>query len=180
MVNTVGNNSGSRGKIYVGKDKTRIEGMGQGSHGGAVIVNYATQTSDVLMPERKMYMEMPVGHGLAQQRVNFIRLLDVDNACDQWLKLNNKNNGTCHKVGNATVDGRSTVEYEATSSNGETGHVWLDKSLHFPIKWQGKDSTFQLQNIKEGAQPASLFEIPSDYQKFQMPAGMQNMPQQPH
>ena len=36
-------------------------------------------------------------------------------------------------------------------------------------------TSFELQNIKEGSQPDSLFAIPSDYQKFDMGNMMRGM-----
>ncbi len=177
LVQTKGNNPGSVGKIYVGADKMRIESQRKGGDSAVIIVNYVTQTSDVLMPERKMYMETTAGQGPGLQRNwNFFRALDVDNACSDWLKMVHKPNGTCHKVGSDPVNGRSAVKYEGASATGEVEDVWLDKSLRFPIKWEGKNSGGEMQNIKEGSQPGSLFEVPSGYQKFQMPAGMPGMP----
>jgi len=172
----------NRTKIYVTKDKWRIEGLQEGRMGGAIITNLVTRTSDILMPERKMYMEFPQGQGPAGQRLmNFYHARDIDNACSDWLKLPYNQGGTCHKVGPETVNGRSTVKYEGTNGKGESGAVWFDKKIAFPIKWEGqKGGSGELQNIKEGAQPASLFEIPSDYQKFQMPAGMPNPPNMPN
>ncbi len=181
MVQTKGNNNpGSVGKVYVGKDKMRFESQRKGGGSAVVLINYATQTTDVLMPERKMYMETTAGQVPGMQRnYTFFRTLDVDNACADWLKMVHKPNATCHKVGNDTVNGRSTVKYEGTSASGEVGNVWLDKSLRFPIKWEEKDRGGEMQNIKEGKQPASLFEVPSDYQKFQMPMGMPGMTGEP-
>ncbi len=80
-------------------------------------------------------------------------------------------------MGNEQVNGRSTVKYEGTDSKGEKGSVWLDSKVRFPIKWQGKDGSGELQNIQEGPQPASLFEIPAGYNKFEMPQGMMQRPQ---
>ncbi len=55
---------------------------------------------------------------------------------------------------------------------------WIDKKLHVPIKSLHADGTsWELQNLKEGAQPATLFEIPSGYQKFDM-GGMMGRPGQ--
>jgi hypothetical protein len=176
VVNTKESGNQSHAKIYVTKDKWRIEGLQEGRMGGAIITNLVTRTSDVLMPERKMYMEFPQGQGPAGQRLmNFYHARDIDDACSDWLKLPYNQGGTCHKVGSETVNGRSTVKYEGTNAKGETGAVWFDKKIAFPIKWEGKNGGGELQNIKEGSQPSSLFEIPSDYQKFQMPAGMPNM-----
>jgi len=168
-------------KMFVTKDKMRFESQDKNARGGgAVIINLATQMSTILIPERKMYMEFPQGQGPAGPRIsNFFRARDIDDACSEWLKLPYNQGGTCKKIGSDTVNGRSAIKYEGTNSKGETGDVWLDKKIAFPVKWQNKSGEGELQNIKEGSQPPSLFEIPSDYQKFQMPAGMPGMPS-PH
>jgi hypothetical protein len=180
IVNTKDGGSQNHARVYVTKDKWRIEGLQEGRMGGAVITNLATRMSDILITDRKVYMEFPQGQGPAGQRMwSFYHARDIDNACTEWLKLPYNQGGTCHKVGSDTVNGRSTVRYTGTNSKGETGSVWFDKKISFPIKWEGeKGGSGELQNIKEGSQPAALFEIPSDYQKFQMPGGMPNMP--PH
>jgi hypothetical protein len=164
-------------KIYVTKTKMRFESSQPGNRGGAVIVNLSTQTADILMPERKMYMESAQSQVPGSQRKwAFFRTMDPENACPDWLKMQTQQNKTCEKVGHETVNGRNTVKYTGTSANGDSGTVWVDPKLAFPIKWESKNDSWQLQDINEGSQPASLFEIPSDYQKFQMPAGMANMP----
>src|SRR5208337_798360 len=162
----------SQGKIYMAKDKMRMEPRQQSGPGGVLIVNLATQTSAVLMPGQKMYMEMPYGQGPQRQAFNFFRTSDVGNACGDWQKLATNRGGTCRKVGNETVNGRNTVKYEGTQADGTTSYVWLDPSLRFPVKWQGKNAEGELRNINVGSQPASLFEIPAGYQKMQMPMGM--------
>jgi hypothetical protein len=128
------------------------------------------------MPERKTYMEFPQGQGPQQRAFNYFRAGDVQNACDDWQKLATNHGATCKKIGSETVNGRSTVKYEGTSSTGDTNYFWLDPSLRFPVKWQGKNGTGELRNISVGSQPSSLFEIPAGFQKFQMPAGMPGMP----
>jgi len=166
----------SEGKIYVTKDKMRFESEGGNDRNAVAIVNFATRTNRVLMPTQKMYIEMPGGMGPAAQRTrNFFRPADPENACSDWMKLTTKPGAECHKVGSATVNGRNTVEYEAKSSDGGAGHIWLDRKIVFPVKWDDKDGGGgELRNIKEGSQPASLFEIPSDYQKMDL--GSMGMP----
>lgn len=156
-------------KIFASKDKMRIEGQGQSGHTGTVIVNYTAQTMDILVPERKMYIESPFGQGPGARRMyNFFRAVDVENACDEWQKMATKPGGKCQKIGNEAVNGRSTVKYQGTSADGDISYVWIDPKLRFPVKWQDKNSGGELRNIQEGAQPASLFEVPSDYQKMDM------------
>lgn len=167
----------NRATVYVTKDRMRVESQGQNGREGVFIVNFATQTSDVLMPEHKMYMEMHSNQGPGAQRTwAYFRAADVDNACSDWLKMSARPYADCHKVGNETVNGRNTVKYQGTSQSGEVYTVWLDSKLAFPIKWQGKNGGGEMQNIKVGSLSASLFEIPPDYQKMQMPMGMPGMP----
>jgi hypothetical protein len=162
-----GNTSSAR--VYFAKDKMRIEPHDKDPKSmGAFIMNFSTQTSTVIMASQHMYMEMPVGTMNEKGAYNFFRTGDVENACGDWLKLEKNHGGTCHKVGNETVNGRSTVKYEGTNSNGETSEVWLDPKLRFPVKWTGKNGTGEMQNIQEGSQPASLFEIPSGFTKMDM------------
>ena len=162
-------------KIYASKDKLRFEGFQQNGHTGAMIINLAAQTTDILIPERKMYVESTIGHGPGSQRMfNFFRAGDVENACDEWQKLATKPGGKCRKIGNEVVNGRSTIKYEGTAADGEVTYVWIDPKLRFPVKWQEKNGGGELRNIEEGTQPASLFVIPSDYQKMDM--GNMRMP----
>lgn len=167
-------------KIYFAKDKVRIEPTANGqSRGGSVIINLTTQTNTVLMDQQHMYMEMPVQMQQGQGKVvyNFFRTGDADNACSDWAQLPRNKGGNCHKIGSDTVNGRSTVKYEATNANGDSGTFWIDPKLRFPVKWQGKNSDGELRNIQEGSQPASLFEVPAGYTKFDMNGMMNQRPQ---
>jgi hypothetical protein len=170
----------TQAKIYFAKDKIRIESQNSSPHGGgAVIMNFATQTATVLISQQHMYMEMPAQ--TQGQRMNyasaFFRAGDVENACGDWQKMGSHQGSSCHKVGNDTVDGRNTVKYESTNASGDVSHFWLDPKLRFPVKWEGKGNSGELRNIQEGAQPASLFEIPAGFTKMDM-GGMMQM--QPH
>jgi hypothetical protein len=163
-------------KIYFAKDKMRIESQTASAHGGgAVIMNYATQTGTVLMPQQHMYMEMPVQAQSQRLGVTaaFFQTGDVENACGDWQKIGNHQGSSCHKVGSDSVNGRSTVKYETTNASGDVSHFWLDPKLRFPVKWQGKTNSGELRNIQEGTQPASLFEIPAGFSKMDMGGMMQ-------
>jgi hypothetical protein len=181
MVDTQKEGKPTTAKLYFAKDKLRIESQTAGAHGpGVIIMNYAKQTVIALMAQRQMYMEMPAQ---AQNKAmgaaaGFFQAGDVENACGDWQKMGHEGN-SCHKVGSDSVNGRSTVKYETTNASGDVSHFWLDPKLRFPVKWEGKNSGGELRNIQEGSQPASLFEVPAGYTKFEMPAGMGGM-QQPH
>jgi hypothetical protein len=152
----------TQAKIYFAKDKIRIESQNGGPHGGgAVIMNFATQTAIVLMAQQHMYMEMPAqaqGQRMAYASA-FFQAGDVENACGDWQRMGHNQGSSCHKVGNEAVNGRDTVKYESTSVNGDISHFWLDPKLRFPVKWENKSSSGEMRNIQEGAQPSSLFEI---------------------
>ncbi len=164
-------------KVYFGKDKMRFDSPARGGDamgGGAMIVDYKSESWTVLMDKQHMYMQMPSQMMEKHGMFHFFRSGDVENACAEWQAMENNKGGTCHKVGHETVNGRETVKYEGTNAKGEAGTYWLDSKVRFPIKWQGKNDSGELQNIKEGSQPSSLFEIPSDYKKFDM-GNMGNM-----
>ena len=66
------------------------------------------------------------------------------------------------------MNGRSCDKWELTSKQGKQT-VWIDPKLHFPIRSVSADgNTMDLTNIKEGSQPASLFEFPAGYTKMDL------------
>jgi len=165
-------------KVYFGKDKLRFDSADPDPRsGGSVIFDLDKESWVVLMAKQHMYMEMPSKMMERRGMFEFFRSGDVESACSDWLKQQRNKGGTCHKVGSETVNGRSTVKYEGTNPSGDTNTVWLDSKLRFPVKWQGKNNGGELQNIKEGAQPASLFEIPDGFTKFDMGSMMQKQNQ---
>src|SRR5581483_4892491 len=155
-------------KIYMGKDKMRLESSDASErHGGAIIVDFANQKTYILMPEQKMYMESNP-QDLGMHRINeLLRPVDPNNACPAFEAAETSEHITsCRKIGTDTVNGRTAIKYEGTTKEGGTGYVWIDPKLHFFLKWEGKDGSGELRNIKEGPQSASLFELPAGYQKF--------------
>jgi len=165
-------------KVYFGKDKMRFDSEDSDPRsGGPVIFDFSNESWVVLMTKQHMFMQMPSQMMEKRGMFHFFRTGDVENACSDWLKLRHSEHGTCRKVGNESVNGRNTVKYEGTNDNGETSTVWLDSKLRFPLKWQGKNSGGELQNIQEGSQPSSLFEIPAGFTKFDMGSMMQKQNQ---
>jgi hypothetical protein len=169
LVNTDDGKTKTDGKIYVDDNHMRMEGQGEQGRSGIVVMNYTTGVVDVIVPEQHMYMETKIGQGPAQRNLQLFRILDVENACPDWQRIQKENGetSTCRKVGDETLEGRSTVKYVGTS-NGKTSTVWIDKSLKYPIQWQDENSKGELQNIHEGSQPATLFAIPPGYQKMDL------------
>jgi hypothetical protein len=174
IVNNTKAGSPVQARAYFSKDKMRFDAQEKGAKDkGAVIINFATHTYLVVMANQHMYMEMPAQTMDQRGMYSFFQTGDVENACSDWLKLSKNVGGTCHKVGNDSVNGRSAIKYEGTNSSGETSQVWLDPKLRFPVKWQEKNGGGELRNIQEGPQPASLFEIPAGFTKMDLGGMMQ-------
>jgi len=173
VINKKTENEGPK-KIYAGNGKERVEVESSNPMMGhtAVILDESQNKYTVLMTERHMYMDasaMMVRPLITQ----FWHVQDVNDACPQWRKTAEqagtlKNWGGCTKVGNDTLNGRSAVKYEGVSNKGEKGYIWVDTKLHCVVKTEDTSGGIELHNIEEGAQPASLFEIPAGYTKFEM------------
>jgi len=174
------------GKLYSTKDKVRWEMQERNERMGptALVFDEAQSKSFVLMEQHHMYMDSgPWMMAKTPVVTQFWHVQDVNDACPQWKKTaeqfkTDQNWGSCTKVGSDTVDGRSTVKYQGVSKDGKTTYYWIDTKLKCVIKADSGSGSFELRNIQEGSQPASLFEIPAGYQKFDMGAMMGKMGQQ--
>src|SRR5271165_6157446 len=96
--------------LSVSKDKMRIDAKSHSGPGGVVIMNFTTQTVDILVPERQMYIESVNGQGpggpMMQKSFNFFRPTNVEDACPAWKQMASNSSGTCQKIGHDTVNGR--------------------------------------------------------------------------
>ena len=151
-------------KIYVSGDKVRVENVPSAGSAPSIL-DMTTRVTRIVIADKKTYMQGPPGISL-QRGYAFFRAADVENACDLWLKLVFRPGSSCRKVGPATVNGRSAVEYEGKSPEGDPSHVWLDTKLAFPIKWDSKGGGGSLRDIQEGPQPAALFDVPDTFKKI--------------
>ena len=149
-------------KVTVSGTKVRLDTEGR-AQANYAILNLAKRQSSMVLTDNKSYIISQPGH--LQSSIPFFVVDDPENACPAWEKSMNKP-GTCKKVGDDTVNGRNAVKYTGTTDNGENGTAWIDRRLHFVIKWEGDKSAAELKNIQEGPQSASLFLIPTDYEKI--------------
>jgi hypothetical protein len=169
-----------QGKFYMTANKVRVDAEQPGRPHATVILDMATRTNIVVIPERRMYIEQPESASFQRQAYDFFRPSDVNNACVDWQQLPANRGITCRKIGNEVVNGRNTVKYEGSRPGQGTGYVWFDPALRFPIKWQGNNGSGELRNIAVAPQPASLFEVPAGYQKMNAPAAGRPPNAQPH
>lgn len=88
-------------------------------------------------------------------------------------------------LGDTKQGGRSVEKWELTSRHGnQTSRSvsYVDPKLNAVIRLESGEQAMALTNIKEGPQPANLFEIPRDYRKVtpeearRMGTGGQGMP----
>lgn len=152
-------------KVYVSGERLRFETTTQ-AHAGVAIMDLEKHTSLMLVPATKTYVTSAVARGRGP--MPFFRPSDAENACEAWEKQVGKP-GSCTKVGDETINGRSAVKYKGTTANGDTGFFWLDRQLNFVTKWEGEQTAAEFRNVKEGQQDASLFAVPSDYEKIDVP-----------
>lgn len=152
----------AQSKVSVKGPRVRLDTEGQ-SQANFAILNLTLRQSSMVIPATKSYVVSQPGH--LQSSIPFFIVEDPEDACPAWEK-SMKAPGTCKKLGDDTINDRSTVKYSGTTDNGETGTAWIDRKLHFVIKWDGEKSAAELKNIQEGPQSASLFEIPTDYEKI--------------
>lgn len=162
----------THGKMYFGGTRVRID-TNAGGREVQIINDLAKKTSYMIMPQQKMYMEMsatgPMG---AHSRTPDVKPVDPNNPCA------NQEGVTCKKVGSETVNGRSCDKWEFRGEHRKQT-VWIDQKLHFPVKSVTSDGTIvEMTNIKEGAQPASLFQVPAGYQKMDMGGMMRQRPEE--
>lgn len=163
------------GKIYFGGKHIRFD-MNSPRGEMIMITDADKKTSYMIMPAQKMYMEMNT-QGMPNRRgprMPDVKSYDPTNPCAS------REGYTCKKVGTETVNGRTCDKWEFTENSGNGKEtVWIDQKLHFPVKTVSADGgTTEFTNIKEGAQDASLFEVPAGYQKMDMGGMMGRRPPQ--
>ncbi len=139
------------GKIYASGDKLRYE-MPQ----AITISRLDRQTSYVLMPSEKMYMEQK-----------------IDPAAAAKAGMNTQGELERVPMGKEMVDGRMTDKFKISyaDANGPmTVYQWMD-AQGLPAKVESQDGSWgvEYRNVKHGQQSEQLFEVPADYQKFAMP-----------
>ncbi|GAC1661830.1 MAG: hypothetical protein NVS9B4_14630 [Candidatus Acidiferrum sp.] len=163
MVDSDKNGAKSQRKLYVTAGKMRMDGT-SGQPG--MIADYGTQTAYILMPKEKMYMQMNMQDGKNPMAASFSLFAPTNpnDPCAQWKKV--VTDLTCKKIGTENLDGRSVDKWEGVRAHGEKGFLWFDPKLQFVTKMDSQDHLIEFKNIQEGAQPANLFNVPSDYRKM--------------
>ncbi len=162
----------STGKIYWGSGKIRFDMNAEG-HDVSMIQDVAKKTSYLVMHQQRMYMEAGAANAMGgRMHAPDLKAYDPNNPCAAEPGY------TCKKVGAETVNGRSCDKWQFTGPNGDRT-VWIDQKLHFPIRTVSSEGgEMDITNVKEGSQPASLFQVPAGYMKMDMGGMMGRRPPQ--
>jgi hypothetical protein len=151
-------------KTYYSKGRVRTESVGR--QGPSISIMDSTHgTMWMLDPTKKTAIDMSamIEAGKEMKKTGSI---DPNNPCASMME-----SCTNKDLGAETVNGRSTEKWMFTfvlAGKTYTSYNWIDKKLSAPIKSQSEGSSMEVRDIKEGAQPDSLFEIPADYRKTTM------------
>ena len=158
---------GAAARLNVANHKARIEMAGASD--GFFLSDTDLGTALFVRTSRHLYMD-------ARQSTLLTRIfvaVDPRDPCRQWQAAAATAGGAssgewhCELVERAGVDHREIIEYRVLTPDGQSSHGWIDSTIDYPVKWRAADgSGFALENILRGAQPGTLFSIPSDYRKL--------------
>src|SRR5271169_3502074 len=135
------------GKAFFSKDRYRID---MENHNTSMIVRIDKKVIWTIMPNRKTYMEKAYDDMKDRPMVEQKMVGEVERK----------------QVGAETIDGHPTKKYLVTRKSGIGQHQvysWWATDMNFSIKTAAVDGSWsqEYKNIKIGAQPDSLFEVPA-------------------
>jgi len=156
VMNTDIEGTTTSGIMYFKNGRYRMEGV-EAEEELIIIVDERTGITRILSPEKKQYVEIPVGHlrSLANdpfQAVRHAALL-----------------GEQRFVRSERLEGHMCDYYKIIVDDQEVMASWVSATLGFPVKiiTMGEPSrTVELTNILDRPLEDSLFEIPPDYVKI--------------
>ncbi len=154
-----------KSKVFATPTRERRE-MNQGGTNMIMITRLDKKVVWTLMPEQKMYMEMPIQESSDKSDLSAYKIEQTP-------------------LGQETIDGQSTDKSKIimTHSSGSKfgGFMWTTKDgilakIDAIAVDKGSKERFKMEqtNIKVGKQPADLFEIPRGFQAMNM-GGMGDM-----
>ena len=164
-------------KLFVGNKQARLDrpSTKDETNGiGSLLIDFDHQFLFLVIPQSKMYLQIAGSNGTPFYRGAWMfRPSSPDNPCGGWVSEANQRGITlrCQRAGEEAVNGRPTQRWDATIPDGGHGSLWYDPKLNFIVKVLrtskgGVQSAYELQNIKEGTQPQTLFEFPAGYRQF--------------
>jgi hypothetical protein len=121
-------------------------------------------------PARRVFMEARQSSPLAPILV----VVDPDNPCPRWQTValitglgGEAQFWQCRRLEAARIGAHDTVRYQAIAPDARSYDVWIDQTLHFPIRVRATvGAVVDITDIVEAPQPPSAFEIPAGFTKF--------------
>ena len=155
------------GKVYVAGGKERIETPDHTD--GFFVIDRAAPSAYFVQPLSRQFMDARQSSRLTQIFVT----VDPDNPCLQWEAMTklagvaDQGAWHCERVGQETIDGSSAIAYRALSASGRELLGWVDPMRKFPLRVKTEDgAVFQVGNLHDQPQAAELFEVPTNFRKF--------------
>jgi hypothetical protein len=155
------------GRLRVLDGKIRIETPEFAD--GFFLVDAAKPSAYFVRPGARVYMD-------ARQSSQLTRLLvpvDPDEPCRRWQAMAHlaglADNGDwrCERAGEEMILGRRAAVFRAVSGTGSAFFGWIDRERRIPLRIKREDGTvIAVENIKDGPQSASSFELPAGFRKF--------------
>ena len=151
--------SKSAGMMYFGGAKMRTELTKDGQN-IVVLADPVAKSQLILMPDDKMYMQMPMGQGPVN--VSISGPSDPTNPCSGGSGATD-----CVKGETETINGHRAMRWDYTSAEGVRTRAWVSPTLRFPVKTEDDNGgAMELSNIAVGPQPANLFTVPAGFTKM--------------
>jgi hypothetical protein len=155
-----------KGKVFLKGGNFRQE-MAMGGEQQITIFRKDRNIVWVLMPQQRMYMEMPGGDKQSMAPIDPAEI---------------EKRGRKKYLGKEEINGYICSKYQYTSNDGSINGAiyWIAEKLNFPVKIEmdgpSGHTIVEYRNIREKDVSSTLFTIPSGYQKVSMPVmpGMQN------
>ncbi len=167
MTNAGGKTADKPGRVYVSRDKVRIETPDFADN--FFVIDGERGAAWFVRPKQWVFMDAKQSSPLTQVFVT----VDPADPCRQWDAMETiagvagAGRWECSRIGADALDGRDVVKYRVVSRAGRVSYRWVDPQRAFPVRFEGEDgSSVAVAHISEAPQPASLFAIPAAYQKF--------------
>lgn len=158
IVQTAGGLSTS-GKFFVKAGNYRME-LEEGGQPLCVIVDVQTGITTISAPLEKMYTDIPVDHAASIMNDPFQGLRYL-------VSL-----GESRPEGSEVIEGYQCDKSEVFGEGQKAATRWISTRLNFPIKiimHGATEKMVELKNIQEVTVADSLFKLPADYARFELP-----------
>lgn len=164
----------SKSKLYWTENRQRFDSTVELAGGKTMethmIIDLREKLIYLVEPQQKRIL---VNHALQMISSTSASGSAVSNPCEGLMRAINpmvvKQQFKCTRIGSESVNGRAADKWQMWFGN-KPAYLWVDSQVKAASKWTMPDgSSGEVQNLKVGPQPASLFELPADYRRQDLP-----------